>query len=48
MPILESAADQKYQHGLPTVSFRVIEDNKALLVPAGVHSVSSSMASGVS
>jgi hypothetical protein len=40
MPKLESAGDTKYQHQLPTVSFRVITDDKALLAPAGVHSVS--------
>ena len=40
MPVLESTADTKYQHSLPTVSFRVISDNKSLLAPAGVHSVS--------
>ena len=40
MPILESAADAKYQHQLPTVSFRVVEDDQSMSVPAGVHSVS--------
>ena len=40
MPMLESAADQRYQHSLPTVSFRILDDDKALLAPAGVHSVS--------
>jgi hypothetical protein len=39
MPALESTSDQKYQHQLPTVVFRVVDD-KALTVPAGVSSVS--------
>lgn len=40
MPVLEGKGDAKYQHQLPTVSFRVITDDKSLLAPAGVHSVS--------
>ena len=39
MPALVSSADEKYQHQLPTVSFRVVDD-KELSLPAGVHSVS--------
>lgn len=39
MPILESSSDQKYQHQLPSVVFRVVDD-KALTIPAGVSSVS--------
>lgn len=46
MPKLESLADAKYQLQLPTVSFRVIDDDKSLLVPAGVHSVSQLIVSG--
>ena len=42
MPVLESTSDQKYQHQLPTVVFRVVDD-KALTVPAGVSSVSLSL-----
>jgi hypothetical protein len=38
MPVLEGKGDAKYQHQLPTVSFRVITDDKSLLAPAGVHS----------
>ncbi len=40
MPVFETSAAQKYAHGLPTVSFRVINEDKGLLIPAGVHSVS--------
>ena len=39
MPVLETSADQGYAHRLPTVSFRVVKDDKSLLAPAGVHSV---------
>lgn len=38
--ILESNADKAYHLDLPKVSFRVITDDKALLAPAGVQSVS--------
>ena len=39
MPQLASAADTKYQLQLPTVSFRVVKDDRSMTVPAGVHSV---------
>jgi NuA3 HAT complex component NTO1 len=45
MPVLEGKGDAKYQHQLPTVSFRVITDDKSLLAPAGVHSVSKRVSS---
>ncbi|ORY33154.1 hypothetical protein BCR39DRAFT_521494 [Naematelia encephala] len=38
MPVLESSADQKYTLQLPTVSFRVITDDKSAGRPVGVHS----------
>lgn len=40
MPSLETTADQNYQLSLPTVSFRIVANDKALTEPAGVHSVS--------
>lgn len=40
MPKLESKADTAYQLQLPAVSFRVIDDDKTLLAPAGIRSVS--------
>lgn len=40
MPVLESTSDQKYQHQLPTVSFRVVGDEKTYLSAVGVSSVS--------
>lgn len=39
MAVLTSASDTKYLHQLPTVSFRIIQD-EALEAPAGVNSVS--------
>jgi hypothetical protein len=42
MPVLESTSDQKYQHQLPTVSFRVVGDEKTYLSAVGVSSVSRS------
>lgn len=39
MAKLQSESDIKYQLQLPTVSYRVITDDKSLLTPAGVHSV---------
>ncbi|KAK4684246.1 NuA3 HAT complex component NTO1, partial [Tremellales sp. Uapishka_1] len=38
MPALEASKEKAHVYDIPKVSFRVVDDDKTLLVPAGVHS----------